>query len=226
MRFDCELPGLSAHAGAPTRIRACVGAFLWCLLYVAWAGLCHAQDTSRDISMETAERDRIKMFHTELGIASDYAAQTGLPLQLPPRQLKDIGEDMFGRSQQLESRTADAWVAMVEAASRDGVSLLLVSAFRPPQYQRVLLHRKLPAGETIRQALAVVAAPGYSEHQSGRAVDVGCPACPILETRFEDTEAFQWLVGNAAAYGFFLSYSRDNPHGIIYEPWHWYYKGN
>ena len=30
-----------------------------------------------------------------------------------------------------------------------------------------------------------------------------------------------WLRTNAPRFGFHLSYPRNNPHGIGYEPWHW-----
>jgi D-alanyl-D-alanine carboxypeptidase len=42
---------------------------------------------------------------------------------------------------------------------------------------------------------------------------------------FEHTEAFAWLQGHAAAYGFRMSYPRGNVHGISYEPWHWFWIG-
>ena len=34
-------------------------------------------------------------------------------------------------------------------------------------------------------------------------------------------EEYAWLKDNAARFRFRLSYPRDNPHGIAYEPWHW-----
>ena len=44
---------------------------------------------------------------------------------------------------------------------------------------------------------------------------------PPAEESFEATDAFAWLTGNAGDFGFQMSYPRDNPHGITYEPWHW-----
>ena len=43
----------------------------------------------------------------------------------------------------------------------------------------------------------------------------------MLEEDFENTGAFDWLSRRASQFGFHLSYPRDNPHGVIYEPWHW-----
>ncbi len=173
-----------------------------------------------DIDIEDVE---IRRLHDELGIPSDYAEQSGLPAQDPPLSLVSVGKDMYGREQRLTPQAADAWRRMQSAATRDGVSLLLVSAFRPPAYQASLLRRKLDRGESIAEALQAVAAPGHSEHQSGRAIDVSCAGCAVLEVEFERTETFQWLMQNAEIFGFSLSYPRGNPHGIMYEPWHWCY---
>ncbi len=194
-----------------------------CLLCLAFS--CMTASSDEESLHLDRERERIRVFHLELGIPEDYERQTGLPIQLPPTELKDIGKDMYGRPQRLSVRAAQAWKAMQAAAKGDGVSLLLVSAFRPPDYQANLLRRKLRAGETIEQALQAVAAPGHSEHQSGRAIDLACIGCPILETEFEDTETFSWLEQNAPQFGFALSYPRNNPHGVMYEPWHWCYQG-
>ena len=63
--------------------------------------------------------------------------------------------------------------------------------------------------------------PGWSEHHSGRALDISAPGEPAAEESFEATPAFAWLTTNAGAHGFTMSYPRDNPHGIVHEPWHW-----
>ncbi|HEY4990089.1 MAG TPA: D-alanyl-D-alanine carboxypeptidase family protein, partial [Opitutaceae bacterium] len=69
----------------------------------------------------------------------------------------------------------------------------------------------------------VNAAPGYSEHHTGRAVDIGVPDEPPLEEGFALTQAFSWLTAHAREFGFALSYACGNPQGIAYEPWHWLY---
>jgi zinc D-Ala-D-Ala carboxypeptidase len=69
----------------------------------------------------------------------------------------------------------------------------------------------------------VNAAPGYSEHHAGRAIDVATPSSRPLEQEFESTDAFRWLAAHADAFGFRLSFPRDNRHGIAYEPWHYCY---
>ena len=56
---------------------------------------------------------------------------------------------------------------------------------------------------------------------AGLALDIGAPDEPPAEESFESTAAFAWLQDNAHGYGFVMSYPRDNPHGIVHEPWHW-----
>jgi len=74
---------------------------------------------------------------------------------------------------------------------------------------------------SLADILKVSAYPGYSEHHTGRAVDIGSPDCAHLTEAFEATREFSWLAEHAAGFGFVLSYPRDNPHGIAFEPWHW-----
>jgi D-alanyl-D-alanine carboxypeptidase len=72
----------------------------------------------------------------------------------------------------------------------------------------------------------VNAAPGFSEHHSGRALDISAQGEPAAEISFQDCPAFEWLQRFASEFGFRMSFPQDNPHGISYEPWHWYHIGN
>jgi len=166
-------------------------------------------------------RRRIASLHADLGIPRDYARRRALPPQPEARGLVVVGPDIYDREQRLLAPAAAAWRAMVAAAARDGVELQLVSAYRSVSYQEGIVRRKLERGQPIDEILRVSAAPGFSEHHSGRAVDVTTPGCAVLEETFEDTEAFAWLKKNAGRYGFRLSFPRGNPHDVSYEPWHW-----
>ena len=88
-----------------------------------------------------------------------------------------------------------------------------------------ILKRKLERGQSIEQILAVSAAPGYSEHHSGRALDLTTPGFAPLEEEFERSAAFAWLCTNSQRYNFHLSFPRGNVHAIAYEPWHWCWRG-
>ncbi|HDZ10342.1 M15 family metallopeptidase [Pseudohongiella sp.] len=171
--------------------------------------------------VEPAYITQIKSLHAALGIADDYGDTIGLPLQAEPAQLVAAGPDMFGRSQQMTPATLAAWHAMRDRAAGDGVSLLLVSAYRAAAYQADVIRRKLDSGRTLDDILRVNAAPGYSEHHTGRALDIATPDSPPLETVFDQTAAFAWLMKNADEFGFVLSYPEGSASAITYEPWHW-----
>ena len=166
---------------------------------------------------------RIAGLLERLGISADYGQKHRLRLQGECAELQSIGKDALGRETFLAPPAAQAWQAMSLAAADDGVELQPASAFRSVDYQAGIIERKLARGLGMDEILAVSAAPGYSEHHSGRAVDVTTPGTRSLEIDFESTPAYRWLHQHAAAHGFRLSYPRDNRHGIAYEPWHWYY---
>jgi len=159
--------------------------------------------------------------HKELGIPADYGQDGAPPRFEEAAELVDAGPNLIGRMIQLDPLAAERWQAMAKAAAGADITLLLVSGYRSYDYQAGLLRRKLEAGQTIGDILRVNAAPGYSEHHTGRAVDVATPGCRPLIEDFERTEAFAWLRKNARDFGFRMSYPRNNPYGFIYEPWHW-----
>ena len=176
------------------------------------------------MQVETPPADygaRVAAIHRELGIPQDYAARHGLHLQPEATRLEAIGADIFDRPQQLAPRAAASWLAMRAQAQQDGIVLLVVSAFRGLDYQRDLVARKLASGQRLEDILKVNAAPGYSEHHTGCALDLAATGYAPLETGFDSTAAFSWLTRNAERFGFRLSYPRGNPHGMAYEPWHW-----
>ena len=166
----------------------------------------------------------LRELHAELGIPEDYGLDTGLPSYAEAGDLVDAGPNLIGRKVELDARTFEAWQAMARAALADGVTLLLVSGYRSWEYQARLIRKKLNAGQEIEDILKVNAAPGFSEHHSGRAIDIASPGSRPLTEEFENSEGFAWLSENASRFGFAMSYPRDNPWGIIYEPWHWAYQ--
>lgn len=158
-----------------------------------------------------------------LGLDDGYGARTGLPLVAEPDRLALAGRDRYRRPLWLRADAARAWPRLVAAARREGVLLEAISGYRSHDYQLGIFERKLARGLSVEQILTVNAAPGYSEHHSGLALDIGTPDEPPAEESFERTPAFAWLRAHAAGHGFAMSYPRDNPHGIVYEPWHWAY---
>ncbi|TAJ55402.1 MAG: D-alanyl-D-alanine carboxypeptidase family protein [Nevskiaceae bacterium] len=173
----------------------------------------------------TAYRERIEALLAELGLPASLLA--GRPLRLIPeaQRLAPVGLGTDGRDKLLTPGAAQAWLALRDAAARDGVGLLLISGFRSVDYQAALIRAKLARGLSAEEVLRINAPPGYSEHHSGRAVDIGCAGVAALDEAFETTPAYEWLCRNAAEHGFRMSYPRGNRQGYLYEPWHWFHQG-
>lgn len=157
----------------------------------------------------------------DLGISSALIEARGL---LPcseaiELEVAEVGTD--GKEHLLVSEAALAWRRMKAAAEGEGISLFIVSAFRSVERQVEIVRRKLKAGQVIEDILCVSAPPGFSEHHTGRAIDIGTAGAADLEDVFAETPAFAWLRKQAPHFGFKLSYPKDNPQGYRYEPWHW-----
>ncbi|MDE0420995.1 MAG: D-alanyl-D-alanine carboxypeptidase family protein [Gammaproteobacteria bacterium] len=132
-----------------------------------------------------------------------------------------------GRVVQLRAEAAASFRAMQRAAREAGVNITPISGFRTKRYQDGLFSRAIGKYGSTESAARWVAPPGYSEHHSGLALDIGDADRPEtdVETAFEDTPAFRWLAKNARRFEFELSFPKGNPQGVSYEPWHWRYTG-
>jgi D-alanyl-D-alanine carboxypeptidase len=139
-------------------------------------------------------------------------------------RLHSCGKDLFNREAFLHPRVKLAWNKMQKIAKIDGVDIQIISAYRSMDYQKELIQVKLDKGETIENILKVNTLPGYSEHHTGCAIDIGSKGEPVLEESFEQTTAFKWLQNNAQDFGFSMSYPKGNNTGLCYEPWHWCFK--
>ena len=167
----------------------------------------------------------LRELHEELGIPENYGQDGSRPAFDEAEELVDVGPNLVGRMQRLTPATARAWADMQAAAAADGITLLIVSGYRSIDYQARLIRKKINAGQSLSEILSVNAAPGHSEHHTGRAIDIASPGSRPLTEEFEGSPAFQWLTNNAKKYGFSMSYPRGNPAGFIYEPWHWAHNG-
>ncbi|MCL5269429.1 MAG: M15 family metallopeptidase [bacterium] len=152
-------------------------------------------------------------------------ARHGLPPEYAPDDLVPVGPGCDDEvDYRLRKAAAKALASMIEAARRDGVRLLVVSAYRPWARQQILYERRVrqdPAQNTI-------AMPGHSEHQLGTAVDLTDGVEEhLLRESFGDSPAGRWLREKAWIYGFAVSFTRHNhaQTGIAPEPWHYRYWG-
>jgi len=117
---------------------------------------------------------------------------------------------------------------MREAAKKDGIYLVFLSGFRSINLQNEIFYSlKSIRNQEAAERARVSAPPGYSEHSTGFAIDIGDATQreTDFETEFENTDTFRWLKKNAARFHFKLSFDKNNKY-IDYEPWHWRYEGS
>jgi len=122
----------------------------------------------------------------------------------------------------------DSLLKMREEAKQDGVYLVFLSGFRSINLQNDIFYSlKSIRNQEAAERARVSAPPGYSEHSTGFAIDIGDATQreTDFETDFENTDAFRWLIKNAAKFHFKLSFNKENKY-IDYEPWHWRYEGS
>ncbi|MDD5578145.1 MAG: D-alanyl-D-alanine carboxypeptidase family protein [Methylobacter sp.] len=160
----------------------------------------------------------------ELGITEEIPAARGLVLWRSPTKLVTAGFTSNGKEFLLTPEAAEAWHKLKTAAAGDDILLQMVSAYRSIEHQALIIRRKLEQGMILDEILKVLAPPGYSEHHSGSAMDIGSPDCLPLDEQFEAMPAYNWLSMHANRFRFFLSFPRNNKFGYIYEPWHWRYR--
>ncbi|WP_298594559.1 M15 family metallopeptidase [uncultured Rothia sp.] len=127
---------------------------------------------------------------------------------------------------QLRAEAAKAADTMIDAAATDGVTLLVSSAYRSYAVQQQTYQYWVSMnGQQVADQLS--ARPGYSEHQTGLAIDFASPEGCRLEECYRDTLAGQWLAKNAPRYGYILRFpdGRQSVTGYRFEPWHYRYVG-
>ena len=138
-------------------------------------------------------------------------------------------------SQLADSRIIEDIYRMMDAAADDGVDLMICSAYRSYDRQKMLFNNKLnklmSSGMTYLEAYKYgsmnVTVPGTSEHHLGLALDILSGSYTTMNDGFGDTKAGKWLAENAPEYGFILRYPKGKEEitGIVYEPWHFRYVG-
>lgn len=157
---------------------------------------------------------------TSLWIVSNK--QRVLPATFAPANLTTVSG-----SQQMQSDAAQALQKLIAAANKDGVSLRAVSAYRSFGDQQRVYNAYVTADGQAK-ADTYSARPGYSEHQTGLAVDVGNGSGQCdLEICFGTTAGGKWVAEHAHTYGFIIRYLEDKTQvtGYQYEPWHVRYVG-
>ncbi len=121
----------------------------------------------------------------------------------------------------ITSDTYGAFEEMRDAAARDGISLFIVSGFRS-YYNQAAIYAQYVYNDGKENADTYSARAGFSEHQSGLALDLNS-----MRQSFADTAEGKWLAEHCAEYGFIIRYlkGKDEYTGYMYEPWHVRYIG-
>lgn len=177
-----------------------------------------------NLNIEKSELALLEQLNLDLGIDLSYQYNRKLIYYPEEQNCVSAGLDCLNRETMLHPRAFESWQEMKQAAQNDNISILIYSAFRTYARQAELIRHKLAKGLDIETIISVVSPPGFSEHHTGRAIDIVSEELKDLEEDFEQTKAFAWLCKHAHKYNFIMSYPRNNPDGVIYEPWHWCYQ--
>lgn len=122
----------------------------------------------------------------------------------------------------LEVRAARHAKRLFDAAKAEGIFLYGISGYRSYERQEIL-YQKACCKSSAASSLCETAMPGCSEHQTGLALDVSCPAVSLnLSQAFSETAEGRWLARHAPLYGFIIRYPKGKEHltKIPAEPWH------
>lgn len=144
--------------------------------------------------------------------------------------MKKLVDDM-----EVDERIVEEASQMLKAAKKDGMDMVVVSAYRSYDTQTTLFNSDMQswvnAGYSFLEAFETtsksVAYPGHSEHAMGLALDIVSESYQTLDEEQENTDEAQWLKEHCWEYGFILRYpvGTTDITGIIYEPWHYRYVG-
>lgn len=110
-----------------------------------------------------------------------------------------------------------------------GLNPVITSAYRDRNLQKDLLKEEIDMNKSLGYSQeeattlteSLVARPGFSEHETGLALDIN------LDTGSNNEDMYYWLANNSYKYGFIIRYpeGKTSITGILYEPWHIRYLG-
>jgi len=189
------------------------------------------------------------VFIRNIGMAA--AALTVLPAFSLSRKQEKFTENMLtgkgnprliGNDFQLMDDAMEAFLEMKSAASEQGITIQMVSAYRNYERQLQIWNRKynqfvksgLSPLDAMQKIVEYSTFPGTSRHHWGTDIDIiqtvaSSPADPLHAKHFAEGGKFyrlkQWLNDNAEKFGFYEAYTNDSQRkGFYYEPWHFSYK--
>ena len=142
------------------------------------------------------------------------------PIDYAPDSTKSVGN-----GQVMRTEAADAFLQMQAAAKAASNPIAATSGYRSYGYQQSVYGGYVKQ-YGVAQTDTFSARPGYSEHQTGLAVDIEGGGCS-LDNCFANTPQGKWLADNAYKYGFILRYpdGKTDVTGYEFEAWHFRYVG-
>lgn len=163
-------------------------------------------------------------------IAKDYLMLTNkfynLKKDYIPNDLVDISNKYYyGSDHKTRKVVYDNFISMWNAAYEEGIYLIVDTSYRTYETQkRVYDSYKDTRGTDYADEIA--ARPGYSEHQTGLALDIFSKDNPLI-SNFKGSASHTWLLENAYKYGFIERFpeEKEDITGFASEAWHYRYVG-
>lgn len=141
-----------------------------------------------------------------------------------PEKLQIVSSKYSSKTVKLVSYAKEAFEELAAAAENENYTINAMSSYRDYAYQNTL-YNNYAKKDGYDNADTYSARPGYSEHQTGLAVDIDNKK--EYFTNFEKTKEYEWMQNNAYKYGFILRFPKDKvlETGYEYESWHYRYVG-
>ena len=141
-----------------------------------------------------------------------------------PKNLETINNKYALSNMKLVNYAKEAYEQMAKDASKQNLTIVVMSSYRSYNYQ-VNLYNRYVKEDGKEKADTYSGRPGHSEHQTGLAIDVYNKEENY--TNFEKTDEFQWMKKHAHEYGFILRFpkGKEKETGYQYESWHYRYVG-
>ena len=146
-----------------------------------------------------------------------------LPKNYTPSDLVNV-DGAYGNDVPIRSVIKEGFLQLQQAAKKElGITLMPTTTFRNESFQTTL-YNKYVAKDGVKKADTYSARPGYSEHQTGLAIDLKNTA--LTNVRLTDKN-YTWLSLNAYKYGFIIRFPENKENITLYqfENWHIRYVG-
>jgi len=139
-----------------------------------------------------------------------------------PNLVKINGKYASEEGMLLRKEAYDAFIEMSKACEKDGLGIYINSAYRSydDQVETQEFYRKWYGDSYVEK---YVSKPGFSEHQTGLAIDVASKT----NKTFASSKEYKWMLENSYKYGYIIRYEKKYEHMTLFraEPWHYRYVG-